>query len=79
MEFDLCSECVGKEAEEKREERAVQRLVYTVDIDEEFSDLTGLFELLEAIVEDELGCKVIRSSLETEEDIISKGDWEEDI
>ncbi len=57
----------------------MQRLVYTVDIDEEFSDLTGLFELLEAIVEDELDCNVIRSSLETEEEIISKGDWEEDI
>lgn len=56
----------------------MQRLVYTVDIDEEFSDLTGLFELLEAIVEDELDCNVIRSSLETEEEIISKGDWEDE-
>ncbi len=56
----------------------MQRLVYTVDIDEEFSDLTGLFELLEAIVEDELDCKVIRSKLETPEEEISKGDWEDE-
>jgi hypothetical protein len=56
----------------------MQRLVYTVDIDEEFSDLTGFFELLEAIVEDELDCNVIRSSLETEEETISKGNWEDE-
>ncbi len=78
VEFDLCSECVGKKASGKGEERIIQRLVYTVDIDEEFSDLIGLFELLESIVEDELDCNVIRSSLETEEEIISKGDWDDE-
>jgi hypothetical protein len=56
----------------------MQRLVYTVDIDEEFTDLTGFFEVLEAIVEDELDCNVIRSRLETEEEVISKGDWEDE-
>ena len=54
----------------------VQRLVYTVDIDEEFSGLDSFLELLEAIVEDELDCNVIRSRLETPDEIISKGEWE---
>ncbi len=56
----------------------MQRLIYTVDIDEEFTDLTGFFELLEAVVEEELGCNVIRSMLETEEEIISRGEWEDE-
>ncbi len=56
----------------------MQRLIYTVDIDEEFSDLTGFFELLEAITEDELSCKVIRSKLESPEEIILKGEWEDE-
>lgn len=71
VEKDLCSSCVEKEGE------LVQRLIYTFDINEEFSDLTGFFELLEAITEDELGCTVIRSKLETSDEIISKGEWEQ--
>ncbi len=56
----------------------MQRLVYTVDIDEEFVGMDSLLELLEAIVEDELDCRVIRSKLETSEEIAYKGEWEDE-
>ena len=57
----------------------MQRLVYTVDIDEDF-DVIGesFFELLEAIVEEEMGCNVVRSKLETPDEVMSKGDWEDE-
>lgn len=75
VEWDLCSECVGKETQEKK---VIQRLTYTVDIDEEFVGMDSLLELLEAIVEDELGCNVLRSKLESPEEIAYKGDWEDE-
>jgi len=55
------------------------QFVYTFDTDQEF-DVIGdsFFELLEAIVEDELGCKVVRSKLQTPTEEMSKGEWEED-
>lgn len=57
----------------------MQRLIYTVDIDKEF-DVIGesFFELLEAIVEDELGCKVVKSKLEYPGEEMSRGEWEDD-
>lgn len=54
------------------------KLVYTVEIDEDFECLDSFLELLEAITEEEFGCNVIRSKLETPDEIISKGDWEDD-
>ncbi len=56
----------------------MQRLIYTVDINEEFIGMDSLLELLEAIVEDELDCKVIRSKLETSDEIAYKGEWEDE-
>ena len=55
----------------------MQRLVYTVDIDEDF-DMIGdsFFELLDATVQEELGCNVVRSKLETPDEVMSRGDWE---
>jgi hypothetical protein len=57
----------------------MQRLIYTVDIDEEF-DVIGesFFELLEAIVEEELGCNVVRSKLELPDEVMSRGEWEDE-
>ncbi|MDF2611452.1 MAG: hypothetical protein K0R92_2926 [Lachnospiraceae bacterium] len=54
------------------------KLVYTVEIDKDFEYLDSFLELLEAVTEDEFGCKVIRSKLETPDEIITKGDWEDD-
>jgi hypothetical protein len=72
-------EGIVRPVEVRREKIRMQRLIYTVDIDEEF-DVIGesFFELLEAIVEDELGCKAVRSKLETPDEVMSKGEWEEE-
>lgn len=57
----------------------MQRIIYTVDIDKDY-DVIGesFFELLEAIVEDELDCKVVRSKLETPDEVMSRGEWEDE-
>jgi hypothetical protein len=55
------------------------QMTYTFEIDKDLEVLDSFFELLEAIVEEELECKVIKSKLETPDEEISKGDWEEDI
>lgn len=54
------------------------KMVYTVEIEEDFQSLDSFLELLEAVTEEEFDCRVIRSKLETPEEIISKGDWEDD-
>ena len=79
VEFDLCSECVGKEASGKGEERIMQRLVYIVDIDEEMYGLDFLLDLLDAATQSGTGCKIIRSRLGSPDEICDTGDWEEDI
>lgn len=56
----------------------MQRLIYTVDIDEEFVGIDSLLELLEAMIEIELGCNVIRSKLESPDEIAYKGEWEDE-
>ncbi|MDF2907972.1 MAG: hypothetical protein K0R34_3293 [Herbinix sp.] len=55
------------------------KIVYTVEINKEF-DVIGesFFELLEAIVEEELDCDVVRSKLETPDEVMSRGEWEEE-
>jgi hypothetical protein len=55
------------------------KMTYSFEVDEDFEVLDSFFELLEAVIEDELDCKVIRSKLETPDEVISKGEWEEDI
>ncbi len=58
----------------------MQRYVYTFDTEKDFDVIDESFlELLEAIVEDEFGCKVVRSKLETPDEVMSKGEWEDDI
>lgn len=55
------------------------RLIYTVDIDQDFEYIDNYLELLEAVTEEEFGCNVVRSKLETPDEIISKGEWEEEV
>ena len=53
------------------------RIVFTVVIDEEIDAIgESFFELLEAIVEEDIGCKVIKSKLETPLEVMTRGDWE---
>lgn len=55
------------------------QIIYTVEIDEDFDMIGDSFlELLEAVVEEELACNVIRSKLETPGEEISKGNWEDE-
>ena len=56
----------------------MQRITYTVDIDEEIYGDPFLLETLNVIIEQEVGCKVIRSRIETDEEIIEIGEWEGD-
>lgn len=56
----------------------MQRLTYTVEIDEEFEDFDYIHELLNAVIQEELGCNIIRSKLETPDEIIFDGDWEDE-
>ena len=56
----------------------MQRLIYTVEIDEEIYGNTYLLEVVNEAIEQETGCKVLRSRLETDEEIIELGDWEGD-
>jgi hypothetical protein len=57
----------------------MQRLIYTIDIDEEFVGMDGILGLLDAEVESRLDCIVIRSKLESPDEIAYEGDWEDEI
>jgi hypothetical protein len=57
----------------------MQRLTYTVEIDEEFEEFDFLHDLLNAVIQEELGCNITRSKLETPDEIIMDGDWEDEI
>lgn len=56
----------------------MQRLIYTVDIDEEFVGMDSLLELLEAIIENELDCNVVRGKLESPDEVAYTGEWEDE-
>jgi hypothetical protein len=56
----------------------MQRLIYTVDIDEEFVGMDSVLDLIDAEVESILDCNVIRSKLESPEEIAYSGDWEDE-
>jgi len=56
----------------------MQRLTYTVEIDEEFEKFDYIHELLNAVIQEELGCNIIRSKFETPDEIILDGDWEDE-
>lgn len=55
----------------------MQRLVYTIYIDEEFIELESLRETLDFTIENELECGIIRSRLESEDEICETGEWED--
>lgn len=57
----------------------MQRLIYTVDIDEEIYGLDSyLLDALDYEVTSRVGCNVIKSRLELPEEIIENGEWEDD-
>jgi hypothetical protein len=56
----------------------MQKLVYTVEVDEEFTGLDSFREILDFTTENELGCGVIRSKLESPDEVCENGEWEED-
>lgn len=56
----------------------MQRLVYTVDVNDEFSELDSLRETLDFVVENELGCGVIKSRLESPDEVCENGEWEDE-
>lgn len=55
----------------------MQRLTYTVEIDEEFEEFDYIHELLNDIIREELGCNIIRSKFETPDEIILDGEWQD--
>lgn len=55
----------------------MQRLVYTVDIDNEICELDYLHNVLNEIVSEEIGCCISRSRLESEDEINEIGEWED--
>lgn len=58
----------------------MQRLIYTVDIEDPLGGLeefSGFHEMLDFYTENELGCSVLRSRLETDDEIIEYGEWED--
>ena len=52
-------------------------LVYTVEIDEEIYGADYLLEAIDATIEAEIGCKALRSRLESDAEIIENGEWED--
>lgn len=56
----------------------MQKITYTVDIDEEIYGDLSLLEAINETIEQEVGCKVIRSRLETDKEIFEIGEWEGD-
>lgn len=56
----------------------MQRLVFIADIDEEFTELGTFFEELNDTVTTWLDCKVVRSKLETPDEVYENGEWEDE-
>jgi len=56
----------------------MQRLVYTVDIDNEIYELDYLHGVLNEVIGEEIGCCIERSRLESPDEINEIGEWEED-
>ena len=53
------------------------KLTYTVEIDEEIFGLDGLNELLNETISNDIGCSVIKSRLESLDEINEIGEWED--
>lgn len=56
----------------------MQRLVYTVDIDEEVYELDGLLDALDTTIQLSTDCGVIRSRIESPAKICENGEWEDE-
>lgn len=56
----------------------MERLIYTVDIDEETYGADFLLEAIDETIKAEIGCEVLKSRLESDVDIIENGEWEDD-
>lgn len=56
----------------------MQRLVYTVDIEDGISLDDTFLETLDQVVEDITGCKVMRSKVMDDDAIVENGEWEEE-
>jgi hypothetical protein len=56
----------------------MQRLIYTVDIDEEVYELDGLLDILDTTVQQSTDCGVIRSRVESPDEVCENGEWEEE-
>lgn len=55
----------------------MQRIIYTTDIDEEYCDLSALHVELNETIENMLDCNVVRSRLETDDEVNEIGEWED--
>lgn len=53
-------------------------LVYRVKIDEEIYNLDGLLESLDETIRSGTDCNILRSRLESPDEICETGDWEDD-
>ena len=56
----------------------MQRLIYTVDIDEEIYGADFLLEAIDETIKAEIGCEILKSRLESEVEVIENGEWEDD-
>lgn len=56
----------------------MQRLVYTVDIDNEICELDYLHRVLNEVIGEEVGCCIKRSRLESSDEINEIGEWEDE-
>jgi hypothetical protein len=63
--------CIGKEY-------IMQRLVYTVDIDEEVYEINGLLEAIDTTVSLLTDCNVVRSRIESSDEVCENGEWEDE-
>ena len=71
VEFDLCSECVGKES-------TPSILTYTFEINDAIFGLDHLLEVMNEGLQILTGCEILRSRLESPDEICETGEWDND-
>lgn len=69
VEFDLCSTCAGIEP-------VLSRLTYTFEVNYSPFGLDSLLEILNEGVQITTGCEIIRSRLESPDEICEMGEWD---
>lgn len=55
------------------------RLIYTVEINEEIFGLDGVLRVLDDALEEELGSVIVKSRIESRDEVCEKGNWEDEI